>query len=72
VNSSDGKTAERVMALTQAAGVDVAIERLSASNITLTTRLVDAGTTPMLLRMVHSGRLDAKNSLATGSSYRKS
>jgi hypothetical protein len=30
------------------------------SNITLTTRLVDAGTTPMLLRMVQSGRLDAK------------
>ena len=96
VNSSDGKAAERVMALTQAAGVDVAIEavglsatfdicqaiiapggrianvgvhgkpvelhleRLWASNITLTTRLVDAGTTPMLLRMVQSGRLDAK------------
>jgi len=96
VNSSDGKAAERVMALTQAAGVDVAIEavglsatfdicqaiiapggrianvgvhgksvelhleRLWASNITLTTRLVDASTTPMLLRMVQSGRLDAK------------
>jgi alcohol dehydrogenase len=48
------------MSLTQAVGVDVAIERLWASNITLTTRLVDAGTTPMLLRMVQSGRLDAK------------
>jgi alcohol dehydrogenase len=96
VNSSDGKAAERVMALTKGAGVDVAIEavglgatfdicqaiiapggrianvgvhgksvelhleRLWASNITLTTRLVDAGTTPMLLRMVQSGRLDAK------------
>jgi alcohol dehydrogenase len=96
VNSSDGKAAERVMALTQDAGVDVAIEavglsatfnicqaiiapgghianvgvhgksvelqleRLWASNITLTTRLVDAGTTPMLLKMVQSGRLDAK------------
>jgi alcohol dehydrogenase len=96
VNSSDGKAAERVMALTQAAGVDVAIEavgisatfdicqaiiapggrianvgvhgkpvalhleRLWASNITLTTRLVDAGTTPMLLRLVQSGRLDAR------------
>jgi alcohol dehydrogenase len=96
VNSSDGKAAEEVMALTQSAGVDVAIEavglpttfdicqaiiapgghianvgvhakpvelhleRLWASNITLTTRLVDAGTTPMLLRMVRSGRLDAK------------
>ena len=96
VNSSDGKAAERVMGLTQAAGVDVAIEavglsatfdicqaiiapgghianvgvhgkavelhleKLWSSNITLTTRLVDAGTTPMLLRMVQSGRLDAK------------
>jgi alcohol dehydrogenase len=96
VNSSDGRAAERVMALTQNAGVDVAIEavglratfdicqaivapggrianagvhgkpvdlhleRLWASNITLTTRLVDAGTTPMLLKMVQSGRLDAK------------
>jgi len=96
VNSSDGKAAERVMALTQSAGVDVAIEavglsatfnicqaiiapgghianvgvhgksvelhleRLWASNITLTTRLVDAGTTPLLLKMVQSGRLDAK------------
>ena len=96
VNSSDGKAAERVMAITQAAGVDVAIEavgvsetfdicqaiiapgghianvgvhgksvtlhleKLWASNITLTTRLVDAGSTPMLLKMVQSGRLDAK------------
>lgn len=96
VNSSDGKAAERVLALTQGAGVDVAIEavglaatfdicqaiiapggrianvgvhgqavelhleRLWAANITLTTRLVDAGTTPMLLRMVQAGRLDAK------------
>jgi alcohol dehydrogenase len=96
VNSSDGRAAERVMSLTQNAGVDVAIEavglpatfdicqaivapggrianagvhgkpvdlhleRLWASNITLTTRLVDAGTTPMLLKMVQSGRLDAK------------
>jgi alcohol dehydrogenase len=96
VNSSDGKAAERVMELTQGAGVDVAIEavglsstfdicqtiiapgghianvgvhgksvefhleKLWASNITLTTQLVDAGTTPKLLRMVQSGRLDAK------------
>ncbi len=96
VNSSDGKAAERVMDLTRAAGVDVAIEavglsatfdlcqaiiapggrianvgvhgkpaglhleRLWSANITLTTRLVDAGTTPMLLKMVQSGRLDAK------------
>ena len=96
VNSSDGKAAERVMALTQSAGVDVAIEavglpatfdicqaivapgghisnvgvhgkpvelrldKLWSANITLTTRLVDAGTTPMLLKMVQSGLLDAK------------
>lgn len=96
VNSSDGKAAERVMAMTQGAGVDVAIEavgiratfdicqsiiapggrlanvgvhgtsvelhieKLWASNVTLTTRLVDAGTTPMLLKMVQSGRLDAR------------
>jgi alcohol dehydrogenase len=96
VNSSDGKAAERVMALTQAAGVDVAIEAVGlsatfeicqaiiapgghianvgvhgksvelhleslwASNITLTTCLVDACTTPMLLRMVQSGRIDSK------------
>jgi alcohol dehydrogenase len=96
VSSSDGKAAERVMALTQGAGVNVAIEavglpatfdicqaiigpggrianvgvhgkavelhleRLWSLNMTLTTRLVDAGTTPMLLRMIQSGRLDAK------------
>ena len=96
VNSADGKAAQRVMALTQDAGVDVAIEavgtavtfdicqaiiapggrianvgvhgkpvelhleKLWSSNITLTTRLVDAGTTTMLLNMVESGRLDAK------------
>ena len=95
VNSSDGKAAERVMALTHGLGVDVAIEAVglpatfdicqaiiapgghianagvharpvelhlknSASNITLTTRLVDAGTTRMLLKMVQSGRIDAK------------
>jgi alcohol dehydrogenase len=40
--------------------VEFHIERLWASNITLTTRLVDASTTPMLLKMVQSGRLDAK------------
>jgi alcohol dehydrogenase len=96
VNSSDGKAAEKVMALTQNAGVDVAIEavglastfdicqsiiapggrianigvhgksvelhleKLWGANVTLTTRLVDAGTTPMLLKMVQSGHLDAK------------
>jgi alcohol dehydrogenase len=96
VNSSDGKAVERIMALTNQAGVDVAIEavgvpatfdicqsmiapggrianvgvhgkpvelhleRLWSYNITLTTRLVDTVTTPMLLGVVQSGRLDAK------------
>lgn len=96
VNSSDGKAVERIMALTNDAGVDVAIEavgipttfdicqsiiapggrianvgvhgkpvefhieRLWSYNITLTTRLVDTVTTPMLLKLVRSGRLDAK------------
>ena len=96
VNSSDGKAVERVMALTNNAGVDVAIEavgipatfdicqsivapggrianvgvhgvpvelhleRLWSANVTLTTRLVDTVTTPMLLKIVQSGRLDAK------------
>ena len=96
VNSSDGKAVERIMALTNDAGVDVAIEavgipttfdicqsiiapggrianvgvhgkpvefhieRLWSYNITLITRLVDTVTTPMLLKLVRSGRLDAK------------
>jgi alcohol dehydrogenase len=96
VNSSDGNAVERVMALTNDAGVDVAveavglpetfdicqsivtaggrianvgvhgkpvelhIEKLWSSNITLTTRLVDTVTTPMLLKIVQSGRLDPK------------
>ena len=42
------------------APVELHLEKLWAANITLTTRLVDAGTTPMLLGMVQSGRLDAK------------
>jgi alcohol dehydrogenase len=94
VNSSDGKAAEKIMELTQGAGVDVAIEavglgatfdvcqaviapgghianvgvhgkpvelhleKLWSSNITLSTRLVDAGTTPMLLKMIQAGNLD--------------
>jgi alcohol dehydrogenase len=40
--------------------VELHIEKLWASNITLTTQLVNAGTTPMLLKMVQSGRMDAK------------
>ena len=101
MNSSDGKTIEHIMALTNGVGVDVAIEavgipstfdicqsivapggrianvgvhgqpvefhieRLWSRNITLTTRLVDTVTTPMLLKMVQSGRLDAKRRLVS-------
>ena len=36
------------------------LEALWAANITLTTRLVDAGTTPMLLKMILSGAIDAR------------
>lgn len=36
------------------------LEKLWAANITVTTRLVDAGTTPMLLKMILSGLLDSK------------
>jgi alcohol dehydrogenase len=96
INNSDGKAVEKVMALTQKRGVDVAIEaigipasfdvcqaivaagghianigvhgkpvqlnldKLWAHNITLTTRLVDTVTTPMLLKTVVSGRLQPK------------
>jgi len=95
INSADGKAVERVMTLTQGAGVDVAIEavgipdtfdicqsilapggrlanvgvhgkpvtlnlqRLWDRNITLTTRLVDTVTTPKLLKVVQSGKLQA-------------
>lgn len=40
--------------------VELHLEKLWSSNITLTTRLVDASTTPMLLGMVQSGRIEAK------------
>jgi alcohol dehydrogenase len=40
--------------------VEFHIERLWSINITLTTRLVDTVTTPVLLKIVLSGRLDAK------------
>jgi alcohol dehydrogenase len=40
--------------------VELHIEKLWASNITITTQLVDASTIPVLLKMVCSGRLDAK------------
>ena len=95
VNSrSNGAAVERVMKLTNGAGVDVAIEAVGvpatfdvcqsivaaggrianvgvhgksvelrlqtlwSHNITLTTRLVDTVTTPMLLKVVQSGRLE--------------
>ena len=96
VNSSDGKTAEKVMALTEGKGVDVAIEAVGAAatfgicqqivaagghianigvhgtkadlhletlwsrNVTITTRLVDTVTTPLLMRTVLAGRLKPK------------
>jgi alcohol dehydrogenase len=40
--------------------VELHLEKLWSSNITLATRLVDAGTTPMLLKMVRTGRIHAK------------
>jgi alcohol dehydrogenase len=40
--------------------VTLHLERLWAHNITLTTRLVDTVTTPMLLKVVESGRLQPK------------
>ena len=96
VNNSDGKAVEKVMALTDNRGVDVAIEAIGISlsfdicqaivaagghianigvhgkpvqlnleklwdrNITLTTRLVDTVTTPMLLKTVMSGKIQPK------------
>ena len=43
--------------------VELHLERLWSHNVTLTTRLVDTVTTPMLLRLLLSGRLDAKRLL---------
>ena len=93
INSKDGHAAQRVMELTEGAGVDVAIEavglpatfdicqaivapggrianvgvhgkpvelhmeKLWDRNISLTTRLVDTVTIPMLLKVVQSGKL---------------
>jgi len=95
VNSTDGKAAQQVMALTGGAGVDTAIEavgipatftlcedivaaggtianvgvhgckvdlhleRLWSHNVTITTGLVDTFSIPMLLKTVHSKRIDA-------------
>ena len=96
ISNRDGKAAEKVMAMTQQRGVDVAIEavgvpetfgvcqdivaagghianigvhgkpvelklqKLWDRNITLTTRLVDTVTTPMLLKTVTSGKVAPK------------
>ena len=93
INSSDGRAAQRVLDLTEGAGVDVVIEavgipatfnicqaivaaggrianvgvhgkpvelhleKLWDRNIAITTRLVDTVTTPMLLKVVRSGKL---------------
>ena len=40
--------------------VELRLDKLWSSNITLSTRLVDAGTTPLLMKMVQSRRLEAK------------
>jgi alcohol dehydrogenase len=96
INSTDGRAAEKVMALTSGKGVDVAIEavgipatfglcqeiigaggrianvgvhgtsvtlsleKLWSRNITITTRLVDTITTPLLLKTVMAGKLQPK------------
>jgi alcohol dehydrogenase len=93
INSSDGRAAQRVLDLTDGAGVDVVIEAVGIPatfnicqaivaaggrianvgvhgkpvelhletlwdrNIAITTRLVDTVTTPMLLKVVRSGKL---------------
>ena len=96
INFKNEKVAERIQALTNGDGVDVAIEavgtpgsfetcqnivapggrianigvhgksvelhleKLWDRNITITTRLVDTVTTPLLLKVLRSGKLDAK------------
>jgi alcohol dehydrogenase len=40
--------------------VDLHLEKLWSKNITITTRLVDTVTTPMLMKTVQSGKLDSK------------
>ena len=39
---------------------DLHLERLWSHNITITTRLVDTVTTPMLLKTVQAGKIDPK------------
>ena len=94
IYSADGRAAEKVLAYTAGAGVDVVIEavgtpdtfelcqaivaaggrlanvgvhgcsaklhldRLWAQNITITTRLVDTVTTPLLLKLLKKGKLE--------------
>lgn len=96
INSTDGKTVERVMAMTDQKGVDVVIEavgipatfgvcqdivgagghianigvhgkpvelklqKLWDRNITITTRLVDTVTTPMLLKSVVARKIEPR------------
>jgi alcohol dehydrogenase len=96
INSSDGKSVEKVMKLTNNKGVDVAIEAVGieatfeicsdivaagghianigvhgksvelhmetlwSKNITITTRLVDTVTTPMLFKTVQSKKIEPK------------
>lgn len=96
INSGDGKSAEKVMQLTNGRGVDTAVEavgvpqsfvlcedivapggtianigvhgvkadlhleRLWSHNITITTRLVDTVTTPMLLKTVQANKINPK------------
>jgi alcohol dehydrogenase len=44
----------------QGVKVDLHLEPLWSQNISITTRLVDTVTTPMLLQTLASGKLDAK------------
>jgi alcohol dehydrogenase len=96
INSTDGKTAEKVMKATGGRGVDTAIEAVGIPatfelcqeivaaggnianigvhgkkvdlhlellwdrNLTITTRLVDTSSTPMLLKTLRSHRIDPK------------
>jgi alcohol dehydrogenase len=95
INVTDGDAAEKVLAMTGGAGVDVAIEAVGVpatfeicqkvvapgghianvgvhgksvelhledlwiKNVTITTGLVNTNTTPMLMKTVESGKLDA-------------
>ena len=42
------------------AKVDLHLEKLWSQNISITTRLVDTVTTPMLLKTVRAGKIDPK------------